>query len=346
MREQNARGAHRSMPVIFGFVLSGATLFLGLGLGWKLHAPTNIVDAQAVRSAVEYKFINPLLTCNISENKEFDEYKPLEAQINRLLTQPYARGVTASIYYRDLNSGRWFGVNDDDTYSPASLMKVPLMIAYLKREESNPGILQASLEYADQGDYNSVEHYKPSTKKLILGRFYTIEELVQVMIEGSDNNAASLLFDYLNQDSLHDAFSDLGLKSLLATSTTDTSDVISVKAFSYIFRVLYNSTYLSRELSEKALQYLSYADFPEGIIGGIPRGVTVAQKFGERTILTPGGKVIRHELHDCGIVYYPNHPYLLCVMTKGGEFDALASAIRNVSALIYGEVDKEYSTAH
>jgi len=27
------------------------------------------------------------------------------------------------------------------------------------------------------------------------------------------------------------------------------------------------------------------------------------------------------QLHDCGIVYYPETPYLLCVMTKGWNFE-------------------------
>ena len=179
--------------------------------------------------------------------------------------------------------------------------------------------------------------------KLTPGKLYSIDELIRAMIEGSDNNATALLFDYLNQDSLQDAFSDLGLKSLLSENTKNTSDIISVKSYSYIFRILYNSTYLSRELSEKALQYLSYADFNQGIVGGLPKGVIAAQKFGERTILAPDGVTpLRRELHDCGIVYYPEHPYLLCVMTRGEDFDTLANAIRSVSALVYGDVDKRY----
>lgn len=334
----------RSIPVIWGVALFCVALLLGVLLGWKFSWPSGTLDAQAVRSTAGYQFINPLLTCNISENKEFNEYKPFEADINTLLSSAAAHGVTASVYYRDLNAGRWFGVNEDTLYSPASLMKVPLMVTYLKREESNPGMLRTTLAYTDEGDLNSLEHYKSNTNKFILGKMYTLDELVQAMVEDSNNGATSMLVNYMNPDALNDAFSDLGLKLLLATDPSGTSDFISAKSFSYIFRVLYNSTYLSRGMSEKALGYLSHAHFPEGILGGLPEGVITAQKFGERTILASDGKTVSgRELHDCGIVYYPHHPYLLCIMTKGAEFDTLSGVIRGISAMIYADVDKAYT---
>ena len=45
-----------------------------------------------------------------------------------------------------------------------------------------------------------------------------------------------------------------------------------------------------------------------------------------------------NELHDCGIIYYPNHPYFLCVMTKGADFPVLAGVIREVSQTAWEEV--------
>jgi hypothetical protein len=46
------------------------------------------------------------------------------------------------------------------------------------------------------------------------------------------------------------------------------------------------------------------------------------------------------EMHDCGIVYYPYRPYLLCVMTKGsGEIKSLETVIQDVSKMVYEEVN-------
>ena len=102
--------------------------------------------------------------------------------------------------------------------------------------------------------------------------------------------------------------------------------------------MLYNGTYLTKEMSEKALELLSKVDFTGGIRSGLPSDMVVAQKFGERDISTTSG-VARagdiKELHDCGIVYFPDHPYLLCVMTSGNNFDKLSSVLKDVSNVVY-----------
>ena len=72
-------------------------------------------------------------------------------------------------------------------------------------------------------------------------------------------------------------------------------------------------------MSEKALNLLSQAKYAEGLSGGIPQNIKIAQKFGEHINLTKTMiQPLSVELHNCGIVYLPNNPYILCIMTKGG----------------------------
>jgi hypothetical protein len=75
---------------------------------------------------------------------------------------------------------------------------------------------------------------------------------------------------------------------------------------------------------------LAKSTFTEGIVAGLPQGMTVAHKFGEAEL--PDGTL---QLHDCGIVYKPNQPYLICVMTKGSNFDTLAGVISHISKTVY-----------
>ena len=76
-------------------------------------------------------------------------------------------------------------------------------------------------------------------------------------------------------------------------------------------------------------------DFPQGIVAGVPPGITVASKYGEYA-QGKGGE--EKQLHEFGIVYHPNGPYILGVMTQGSNFERQAEVIRTVSAMIYGEV--------
>ena len=66
----------------------------------------------------------------------------------------------------------------------------------------------------------------------------------------------------------------------------------------------------------------------------------VAHKFGERGIIGQDG-IEQKQLHDCGIIYYPNHPYILCVMTRGYKLAELEEIVRTVSKNIYQEVERK-----
>jgi hypothetical protein len=62
--------------------------------------------------------------------------------------------------------------------------------------------------------------------------------------------------------------------------------------------------------------------YNDGLKAGIPANIELAHKFGERGIIGMNGRE-QKQLHDCGIIYYPKHPYILCIMTRGYERDKL-----------------------
>src|ERR1017187_4034656 len=105
------------------------------------------------------------------------------------------------------------------------------------------------------------------------------------MIVDSDNNAAALLQNNLDPNDLLEVYSDIGIP--VSVSLTDEN--MSPKAYSYVFRILYNATYLSKPMSQYALELLSTAYFPEGIEGGLPVSIPSSNKFGERTVVTKDG---------------------------------------------------------
>jgi hypothetical protein len=93
--------------------------------------------------------------------------------------------------------------------------------------------------------------------------------------------------------------------------------------------------------SEQALGLLTTTDFTQGLVAGVSATTTVAHKFGEQTDTDTNGQVIDRELHDCGIVYYPNNPYFLCVMTKGQDFSTLAKIISGISNSVFNYVSSQ-----
>ena len=316
------------------YVLNLFFLILGIIAGsvciYFVHAPQP-TSCQEVHSG-DYEFINPLLECRGGD--ALTELKPFKSKV-----QDFVNGIIAknnatdiSIYFRDMNNGPWFGINEDEPFTPASLLKVPVMIAYLKKSETDPSVLNQTIEY-DTEFIGNIQYYKPE-QEVKLGEKHTVEDLIYRSIVYSDNVAVTLLTQNADKFgvSIQGVYNDFGIDYQL-----DKSVSMNVKSYSSFFRVLFNSSYLNNDLSDAALKLLSETKFKSGIAAGVPAGIKVANKFGEKPFEGQGG-----QLHDCGIIYYPKHPYLLCVMSKGDDFPALETNIKDISTFIYNEVDRQY----
>lgn len=282
-----------------------------------------------------YSFISPLLECEMGTGTEGQHtLQTIDRVVEDLVRSRVKGGKVShlSVYFRDLNNGPWFGVNEDAEYSPASLLKAVIMIACLKQEERTPGFLQERLLYpAGAVDQNRYESIRPKVR-LEPGRSYSVDELVTRMIQQSDNNALFMLTERLRPEVIGKTYVDLGIPTPETTGKLE--DFVSVRTYASTFRVLFNASYLSRDNSEKALRILSGSAFGQGLVAGVPPGTVVAHKFGERGLKQQEIK----QLHDCGIVYHPARPYLLCVMSRGSSYEDLAGAISDVSRLVYEEV--------
>ncbi len=276
------------------------------------------------------RFTNKLLDFDIPPSKELGDYKEkLEEKTNDLVSQNQAEII--GVYYRDLNNGPWVGVNHSEKFIPASLLKIPLMMIYYKQAEKDPSILSKKYKYTEpkMADITS-RNYAP-TNNLKVGTEYTVNELINRMIRYSDNEALYILSTNSNQDELKKLYSEIGFQLPVTSAQQDFASSRNIGSF---FRVLYNATYLNQEMSEKALMTLSEANFDKGLVAGVPSDIVVAQKFGEREFETV------KELHDCGIIYFPKHPYILCIMTKGKDFNELTGVIKEISKLTYEYVKK------
>jgi beta-lactamase class A len=230
-----------------------------------------------------------------------------------------------------MNNGPWFGIQENELFSPASLVKVPLMITYLKKAEQDPSIL-------DQEILNTTI-YDPKTQNIqpevVLNKDqkYTIRQLIEQMIIYSDDVSYNLLNQQIPSADIIKIYNELGVDVSKAL-TDPNGDIISVKDYASFFRILFNASYLNQEMSNYGLTILNKIKFKDGLIAGIPNNISVAHKFGERQYLDTGLK----QLHDCGIVYLPGKPYLLCVMTRGNDFNTLKNTIKNISQLVFQEI--------
>jgi beta-lactamase class A len=129
---------------------------------------------------------------------------------------------------------------------------------------------------------------------------------------------------------------DLGVSIPLPENGGTHADFFSAKSYAAIFRMLYNASYLSIGQSEEVLELLSRSTFTKGLVAGVPPGTKVAHKFGEATqVDQDSGKIVKRELHDCGVIYKEKSSYILCVMTEGSDFDSLENIIASISRITW-----------
>jgi beta-lactamase class A len=121
---------NKFLPKIISIV---GILTIGILIGYKLPQKQSNQNQQEIRKSFDYKFINPLLECN--NNLANNNLSTLKHQIDDVIKQQINdKNISfASVYFRDLNNGPWFGINEKEYFTPASLIKVPILITYYKK---------------------------------------------------------------------------------------------------------------------------------------------------------------------------------------------------------------------
>jgi beta-lactamase class A len=309
-------------------------IIIGVASASLFRSKMNVTTSRELREMGVYHFINPLLECEISDGlidvrKENFKYD-LTDMVRKIMDE---RKIEIALYYRDLNNGPAFGVKETEGFIPASLLKVPVMMAYYHEAQNNPGVLDTQYTFLKSAAVNKIgtQHISPS-HTLQIGNKYSVGELIDQAIIYSDNDAVSILIDHISEPTLRDLYQLLGVSQVAITFSDGR---LTVREYASFFRVLFNASYISREYSEKALELLSRIDFKDGLVAGVPNGVVVSHKFGE------GGYENGSQIHDCGIIYALNRPYLLCVMTRGSDIATLTKSIADVSRFVYDRVSKQ-----
>ncbi len=309
------------LPFVIGAVIVG-------GAGW-LH--------NRQQDACAYTLLNPH-RCGEDLRFSNPDYKPTESALLEDIAEWKTKGVTSvAVSFRDLRNGPSVTIDPGDAYLAMSLYKLPILIRYLKDSEGDAAMLDARLPGQPIAGYRNKE--EPDDRVIAAGQSYSVRFLLENLVWYSDNAAWGMLVDRYREghpeyDIIVDTLAELGI---LDPQTQSDPRLVSLKSVSSLFRILYNASYLNLAQSQYALELLSRSVFDDGIVAGVPAPIFVANKYGINTDQEDT------QLHDCGIVYYPDHPYILCVMTKGKDIATLSQVISSISKTFYDELEQRYS---
>jgi len=282
--------------------------------------------ASAGLSARAFSQAYPLIDPSRSFYKTADlmvNVQPLRDRLNEIGKNP-----NVSVYFEFLNTGANITVNKDAEYFPASLLKVPVVMAVIKKIENGEWswddqvILQAEDKNANFGDL----WREP------VGTHYGVGELVRQLLVNSDDTAYFMLLRKVPEADLRKVQRHLGIEDLFSKDLK-----ISAKKYAPILRSLYSASYLTVADSQKVLQLMSQYKYNNFLSPGIPPGVPFAHKIG---IYEAKGVYL-----DAGIVYVPGRPYILIAMIRDPDQTKAQDALRDISQKVYAYVSSYHGDA-
>ncbi|MGV8086263.1 MAG: serine hydrolase [Candidatus Woesearchaeota archaeon] len=270
----------------------------------------------------EYELLSPDITW-LSANAFIEkqkyliiDYAPLKKNLSIFLDQVDGN---YSLYFEDLTTGAWAGINEREKFIPLSLLKVPTLIATLKEVELGHVLFNTTVVLnIEDIDARSGDLWKKGP-----GYNLTVKDLMEEMIKHSDNTALLTLNRRVITD---ETFFESRLAMGLPAPTLD-EPLLTPKEYSNMLRGLYLSSYLRRPFSELALTLMLETDFNSQIPAGLPPDIRVAHKVGFYDFAG--------SYHDCGIIYAPNNPYILCIMSTNTTSKEADKVMSEVSRIVY-----------
>ena len=229
---------------------------------------------------------------------------------------------------KDLTTGEEILLNDQLTFPTGSSIKIPILIELHKQASEGKYKLtdQRWVEKKDQiGGSGVIVNFGDHSSQL------SLNDLAVLMIVLSDNTATNMLIDQVGMANVNRTLDELGLKQIRlrrkmidqAASARGDENTATPREAMTLMEKLYRGQVINKQLSDDALKILKVRkDSP--IPRLLPAGVEIANK--------PGS--IEGVACDWAVIYVPNRPYAIAVMTNYDR-EGADDAIAKVSKLAY-----------
>lgn len=308
----------------------GAYVFGLLGLvlfSLALYVHVNTEDV----SPGQFPLLDPT-AATVTDQDRLVKFQPLRVSLHDKYEMH--EKYLISLYFEYLPTGASVSINKDVAMWPASLIKIPVAMAVMKKIERGEWTMTNELVILDEDKDSSFGtlYTKPT------GTTMMIKDLLRETLSHSDNTAHFVLLRNLDSSDLENVFTHLGLDEVLESLQMSpehqgADNRMTAKTYSVFFRSLFNATFLSPVYSDEFLSILLEGP-REYMAANLPTELPVAHKTG-----------IRSEDRvwaDAGIVYLPRRPYLYTVMIQQRGFSEPIDQAE-VDAL-FGEISRDIYT--
>ncbi|MGB3561136.1 MAG: serine hydrolase [Geitlerinemataceae cyanobacterium] len=258
------------------------------------------------------------------------ELTALKAEVQKVASQN--PGLNPGVLFVELDTGNYLNINETSTFSAASTIKIPVLVAFFQAIDE--GSIRLDEEFTLQSsqivpEAGFMQYDPPGTR-------YTALEVATAAIVSSDNTATNMLIDRLGgTETLNQKFRSWGLTQTLlnnplpdlgGTNTTSPRDL--AKLISSIDR----GNLISLPSRDRLLAIMKATENDSLLPQGLGEGATIAHKTG----------TINSILADAGLIDLPNGKrYIGVVMVERTDGDDRAGdMIRQISSTTYQHFDR------
>ena len=250
----------------------------------------------------------------------------MEAKIHELIEQsPFKVHVVVEDYKEKIPP---IGVREDEVFSSASVIKVPILIAVLQKLQQTGGDLYETFPIAEE---NIVDFSVLTEQKV---KSATLYELLLWMIITSDNTATNVCIDFVGMEQFHHYFRAFDLKATkvqrkmmdFERQQQGFDNETTAADMQRLFKKIYEGELLEQKWNQIAVDILSRQRSSESLKRYIGDNVKIAHKTGGLDTVD----------HDVGIVFSDIGDYFIGVfVTEVTNNDEAKQLIGAISKIVY-----------
>lgn len=312
--------------ILLALLAVPSAYYLGLQLDWVAEA--SATSTLPIFSAYKPPLASPEKTAASAGDPSQDagENQPQAAlgadpdqpawdeMVKRLQVEAVSYSGRVAIYLKDLKRNKTFFYQADDLFPSASLVKVPIMSAIFEKIKLGELALDAKCTLRRRhrvGGSGSLKWYRDGSQ-------FTVRQLVDHMIDESDNTATKMLIDIVGMNYLQQQFPREGLLYTeiypegmsLRGSRVTYENYTTAREMASLLEKIYRGEMVDRESSALMLDVLKHQKHRARLAKGLPPGWEIAHKTG----------LLRGACHDSAIIFTPNGDYLMVVLTGQNRY--------------------------
>ena len=234
----------------------------------------------------------------------------------------------------DLTTGRVFALHGDTVFPQASVIKIAILARMYQAARAGAFTMETPVTITASESVGGSGHLQERLKKGAPPITLTVRELIDAMIEWSDNTATNKCIALAGMDDVNRMMNTLGLphtrlrrKMMDAAAVARGEENVSTPGeMSRLLEMIYRGKVVDPAASREMIETLKKVS--GGMQAGLPLDVETASKTGE----LPGAR------GESGIVFLEGRPFVLSVMSA--YIDDRLSPVPDVTRIVYRYFEK------